>query len=712
LTPGIIDDDSFAEIEKQADRRARRTMFGAFAVLAAFAAICIWLTIGFAADERGRILQQWQARLGIVADSRADNVAHWLDQQYATLRGLAQNASLQVYVGGLTAAAGAKNTEAVEGGYLRNLLTVVAERDGFIGSRPRTPINANVSIVGTAGLVILDETGRPLVGTSGMPALPAGFQLARAMAIAGRPGLVDIQLGADGLPVIGFVVPIYSIQGDPGVTPAIGFIAGLKEVGAELFGRPAHSGEISTTAETYLIRRDGDNVLYLSPLADGLEPLRLSLALATPDLADAFALAHPGEFQQMRDYRGRDVLFTSRAIAGSPWILVRKIDRGEALNDSEQHLTVILTVLICGIGAAVALALALWLKGTSVRLAKANSRNTAIMKRLQRSAAFLQLVSDAQPTAISTVDREGRYSFANRKAADEVGATPDALIGKTIGDVLGPFKGKLYGDINQGVLQRREPIAQTRKFDGTPPRIVRSEHIPLSDGGDATGVLMIEQDVTDLFRERDRAAKTLEDLVTTLVGLLDSRVPFSSNHSARVAKLSKWIAIEMNATADEIRTAEVTGNLINLGKLLLPHAILTKTGSLDDAEREVVRQSLLDTAKMLEGVDFEIPVALALSQTQERWDGEGYPDGLAGDAICLPARVVALANSFVSLTSPRSFRDAMSFEAACDILLKDADKQYDRRTVAALMNYLFNRNGAEQLGSSTPVAARQNDRNP
>jgi len=115
---------------------------------------------------------------------------------------------------------------------------------------------------------------------------------------------------------------------------------------------------------------------------------------------------------------------------------------------------------------------------------------------------------------------------------------------------------------------------------------------------------------------------------------------------------------------------------------------------------------------MLEGVDFEIPVALALSQTQERWDGEGYPDGLAGDAICLPARVVALANSFVSLTSPRSFRDAMSFEAACDILLKDADKQYDRRTVAALMNYLFNRNGAEQLGSSTPVAARQNDRNP
>jgi PAS domain S-box-containing protein len=319
---------------------------------------------------------------------------------------------------------------------------------------------------------------------------------------------------------------------------------------------------------------------------------------------------------------------------------------------------------------------------------------------MRRATEFLQLVSDAQPTAIATIDLEGRYTFANRHAADEAGSTSEAVLGKTMGEVLGPFKANLYKEINQAVLKGDEAISQTHTFDGTPPRIIRSEHIPLKEGGRSTGVLMIEQDVTDLFYERDRAEKTLEGLVATLVGLLDSRVPFSSNHSRRVALVSKAIATEMGADAQEIRTAEVTGNLINLGKLLVPHEILVKTSALSDDEREIVRRSLLDTAKMLEGVDFDIPVAAALSQTQERWDGKGYPHGLAGDDIVLPARVVSLANGFVSLISARSFREAMSAEKACDILLSDAGWQYDRRTVAALMNYLFNRGGVEELSNA------------
>ena len=703
LTPGIIDDGSFTEEEKQADSRARRTMLAVLGLLGICAAVGIGLAINFVQSERQRTLQQWQVRLGIVADSRASDVAQWMDGQYATMRNLAQNASLQMYVGGLTS--GAKDTQAVEGGYLRNLLTATAQRDGFTPSRPKQQINANVAITGTSGLAILDTAGKPLVATNGMPALPPEFVAAQAQAMQGKPGLVDAQLGGQGLPVIGFAMPVYSIQGDAGVTPNIGFVVGLKEVGQDLFARLAQPGDTSDTAETYLVRRNGDEVTYLSPLADGSEPLKRQLATSTADLADAYAVAHPGDFAQGRDYRGHEVLFASRSIAGSPWVLVRKIDRAEALGDSEKRLAVILTTLIVAVGAAIALSLFLWRQGTSVRLAKAVSRNKAIMEKMKRAAEFLQLVSDAQPTAITTIDLEGRYTFSNQRAADEANSTSEAVLGKTMGEVLGPFKANLYKEINQSVLKGGTAISQTHTFDASPPRIVRSEHIPLMEGGQAAGVLMIEQDVTDLFHERDRAEKTLEGLVTTLVGLLDSRVPFSSNHSRRVAMVSKAIATEMGATTEEIRTAEVTGNLINLGKLLVPHEILTKTSALDDDEREIVRRSLLDTAKMLEGVDFDIPVAAALSQAQERWDGTGYPNGLKGDDIGLPARVVSLANGFVSLISARSFREAMSAEKACNILLSDAGWQYDRRTVAALMNYLFNRGGAEQLGAANSAVA-------
>lgn len=702
-TPGIIEDDSFSDAERAADRRARRIMLGVAGTLALFAAVGVSLAVEFVSGERERALQQWQVRLGVVADSRTGDVSLWLNQPFATLRSLAQNASLQLYVGGLAQAAGAKDSEAVEGGYLRNLLTATAQRDGFVASRPKEQINANVESSGTSGLAITDPGGRILVATSGMPALPPQFQQAMAEAKQGKPGLVDINISAAGLPVIGFVQPIYSIQGDPGVTPSIGFVAGMKEVDRDLFSRLDQPGDTSESAETYLIRRDGEEITFLSPLADGSEPLRRQLAYATPGLADAIALDHPGGFGQARDYRGHDVLFVSRKIGTTPWVLIRKIDRTEALGEAERRLGIILAVLIVAVAGAIALSLALWKQGTSVRLEKAMSRNRAILETMRRTSEFLQLVSDAQPTAIATVDLAGHYSFANKMTAVEAGSEPAAILGKTMPDVLGPYRAQLYGEMNKMALKQGQAVSQIHRFDEQPPRTVRSTHIPLTEENRETGVLMILEDVTELFRERDRAEKTLEGLVKALVALLDSRVPYSSNHSARVALVSKGIAEEMGATPLEVRTAEVTGNLINLGKLLVPQDLLTKTSALSEEEREIVRRSLLDTAELLKNVEFDIPVAQALAETQERFDGAGYPKGLKAEEIILPARVVTLANGFVSLTSARAFREAMTNERACEVLLEEADSQYDRRAVAALMNFLFNRGGVEQLSGRNPT---------
>ncbi len=703
LSPSLIE-ESLTEQEKHAAHRARRAMLGVVAFLASVAVVGAWLAFNFVADERAGDIQQWQVRLGIVADSRSRDVSTWLDEQFATLRDLAQNASLQMYVEGLTASAGAADTATVEGGYLRNLLTATAQRDGFIASRPKTQINANVAATGTAGLALLDTKGQVLIATAGMPALSSGFTDAMAVAMHGKPGLVDIQLGAEGLPVIGFVMPIYSVQGDPGVSPHIGFVVGMKEIGDDFLSRLQQPGDVSKTSESYLIRGTGDEINYLTPLADGADPLRLTLSKATPNLADAFALGHPGGFSILRDYRGHDVLFVSRHVEGTPWVLVRKIDRSEALGSAEHRLEVMLTTLLVSVAAATAIAFALWRQGASVRLAKAMSRISTISETMRRTNAFLQTVTDAQPTAIAVVDTEGRYRFVNRKGASDANGTPAEILGKTISEVLGPHKGKLYGDFNQVALTSDRLVAETQPFEGEPPRIVRSTHIPLKEGGKPEGVLMVEEDVTDLVRERERAENAMEALVTTLVTLLDSRVPYSSNHSARVAILSKAITEEMGGTPQEVRTAEVAGELINIGKLVVPREILIKNTHLTDQEREIVRRSLLESVKILEQVDFDIPVAEALSQVQEHWNGSGYPNGLKGDAIMLPARAITLANAFVGMTSPRSFRQAMSYEDACGLLLKEADTQYDRRAVAALINYLFNKGGVELLHKSLAQA--------
>lgn len=99
---------------------------------------------------------------------------------------------------------------------------------------------------------------------------------------------------------------------------------------------------------------------------------------------------------------------------------------------------------------------------------------------------------------------------------------------------------------------------------------------------------------------------------------------------------------------------------------------------------------------MIEGVDFDLPVAETLAQMHERWDGTGYPRGLAGEAIDISARIVAVANAFVAIVSPRAFRGSRSFDEAIAELMREAGAVFDRRPVSALVNVLENRGGRDR----------------
>jgi HD-GYP domain-containing protein (c-di-GMP phosphodiesterase class II) len=694
FVPGHADDTSISEQERLSARLARKSMLLWVGAVAAFACLATVLAIGFVNQERDAILQQWQIRLGIVADSRAGAVAHWLDSQFATLRDLAQNPSLQIYASGLSAQAAGAGTEMAEAAYLRNLLTATAQRNGFVASRPRQQINANVPSDGTSGLAVLDAQGKTLVATAGMPAMSDAMREAMDQARQGSPGLADIHPAAQGLPVIGFTMPVYSVQGSSIATAPAGFVVGLKEVDSDLFSRLTQPGDTSATAETYLVRRSGDDVIYLSPLADGTPPLHRQLSIDTPQLADAFAVISPGGFAERRDYRGHDVLVTSRRIAGAPWIVVRKIDRQEALAGTTERLAMILAGLILAVLVAVALAVALWRHGTSVRLASEVSRNRAMVEELGRTARFLQVLTDAQPTEIATFDAQGRYTFANQRAAAAVHSSPAAILGKTMVDVLGPHRAQRFQELNDVALAEKRLVSWTNVLGEGTPSIVHSLHVPLEQGdGD---VLMVVQDVTDLLQARHRTESALEALVTVLVTILDSLVPYWAHHSARVSEVARGIAQEMEADRNVARTAELAGRLLNVGVLLVPAEILLKPGELVDAELDIIHRKVLDTAEMLKGVEFDLPVVETLMQSQEWWDGSGYPNGLKGDDISQAARIVAVARSYVSLTSPRSYRDARSPEEACDLLTSQAGQQFDRRVVAALVHYLFNRGGMER----------------
>jgi HD-GYP domain-containing protein (c-di-GMP phosphodiesterase class II) len=271
------------------------------------------------------------------------------------------------------------------------------------------------------------------------------------------------------------------------------------------------------------------------------------------------------------------------------------------------------------------------------------------------------------------------------------------MLGKTMTSVIGPVKAKILERINREVLSESQQASEVHTFeepDGT--HIVESDHIPLrGDRDHPPGVLMVLDDVTELTRERARRERALKQLVETLVGVVDRRDPYSAHHSTRVAEVARAIAEEMDLDRVDADTVDIAGNLLNLGKILIPEEILTKTENLTDEERQTLRDSVLTSAEMVRGVEFDGPVVEILEQLNERWDGGG-PRGLEQEGIQLGARIVAVANAFVGMASARAYRDAMPMVEASKVLMDQAGTVFDRRPIAALINYIENRGGGEQ----------------
>jgi PAS domain S-box-containing protein len=286
-------------------------------------------------------------------------------------------------------------------------------------------------------------------------------------------------------------------------------------------------------------------------------------------------------------------------------------------------------------------------------------------------------------------------NFANSKAGEETGIATSELIGKTLISAMGADRARALQRANQQVVEKSQPLTEWRvenKESGR--RVVKSDHIPLrSDGTEISGVLMILEDITDLVDERARRARILRELVQTCVAVVDRRDPFSAHHSTRVGEVARAIGEAMHLDEAAVATCDIARALMNLGKVTVPQDVLTKREVLSDDELAMIRQSVLTSGELIEGVEFEGLVAETIRQIQERWDGAGQPAALAGEEILPTARIVAVANAFVGMVSARAYRPGMSFDEAVKALMSGTGTAFDNRPISALLHYLDTEGG-------------------
>ena len=146
------------------------------------------------------------------------------------------------------------------------------------------------------------------------------------------------------------------------------------------------------------------------------------------------------------------------------------------------------------------------------------------------------------------------------------------------------------------------------------------------------------------------------------------------------------MADKLGVDEETRRAAEFGALLHDVGKVAIPNHIINKPGALDADEWDVIRRHTIEGQRMLETVGGLLAkVGVVVRASHERYDGGGYPDGLAGAQIPLAARIVAACDAFNAMTTDRSYRKAMSHEVAVAELRNNAGTQFDPDVVEALV---------------------------
>jgi len=672
------------------------------AIAIPMAALIVLVLIGaffinaYIEQERQRDLQQWESRLWLVADAKVDAIEALLNQSFDDLQELADNASLQLYLGQLLQPGDvpSSGTEAAPLSYLRNLVLASADRYGY-WSNDAPRVNANLPLTGTTGLALLDRDFNPVVATPGMPRIGESLYppLERALIGVGRQAsglLPDDQDRA----VIVLAVPVKAVMGSSagGDDETIGVLVGIKDAAGELFPIVNSGTGFAEDSEAILLEMRDDRVVYLSSTKDGGKPMRRTMPADRTQLAAAHAVQTLGGFGILDNYAGRSVLQVSRRVERQTWVLAQQVDAVQALSESNQRRRFLMTSLSLLLLVIVAIAVAAWRHGSSVRAQHqaAELRNKAA--KLQRQTELLHAISDNVDVLTILISESNKIVFTNQATANAVGARIGDLVDNDLNAVLGAATA---AELDDGIRQARQARESTHRVTslrvGATDRIYHASFIPVERIGlHEHPLLLVFSDITRLQRAQRRHQSLLRNLVTTLVQVVDLHDPYYAFHSTRIAEVSVAIGREMGLNRRELETLDLAATLAHVGKITIPRELLTKTEPLTEEEQRQLQGHVETGLSMLKKLDFEGPVLETMAQKQEHLDGSGYPNGLTGEQMTLPGKILAVANAFVALVSPRAFRNAMSVSDAIDRLMQDADRLYDRHVLAALFHIAEN----------------------
>lgn len=317
----------------------------------------------------------------------------------------------------------------------------------------------------------------------------------------------------------------------------------------------------------------------------------------------------------------------------------------------------------------------------------------------------IQMLMDAAPVPIYIKDRERRYTIANRVANKVAGLKPNELTGKTDADFMSPESERIAAESDRMILKSGETYEaeETVTVAGEEKTFLTVKFPYLDDTGQIAGISGISTDITakrqaeelqeQLAATQQKAIEELrasrQETVERLTLAIEMHDADTGRHVSRMASTAAFLASQLGLDHERVLLLRTAAPMHDVGKVATPDGILRKQGTLTPEERKEMERHTTVGHEILSGSDsvlLQMAAEIALTH-HERWDGSGYPNGLAGKEIPIEGRIVAVADAFDAMLSDRCYRPAMTVAEATKTIAAESGTHFDPAIVDVLLEH-------------------------
>lgn len=284
---------------------------------------------------------------------------------------------------------------------------------------------------------------------------------------------------------------------------------------------------------------------------------------------------------------------------------------------------------------------------------------------------------------------DGYWSDFNENVPKTFGYTREELLGLDLSNLwINPDDRNIMVEKHKKEAFLKDYPAELKKKDGSPVYALVNAVAHTDKQGDITEYFGIIRDITkqkqdelNMKKSYEKLQKTMEDIISTLATIIETRDQFTYGHQFRVARLANAIANEMSLSEEKIKAVTLASFIHDIGKIYIPSEILNKPGALNQAEINLLKAHPTVGYDILNKIELPWPIAQIILQHHERVNGSGYPAGLSKKDICQEALILAVADVIDSMSSHRPYRPALGIQEALKEIKNNSGVLYDEEVV-------------------------------